>query len=77
MAFDPKSVTLRAPRRTVETVVKEHGYWIQSRGTGESIQYILRKNEHSIADALLRNENSIVGEVGETLTQLITRLGWI
>ena len=77
MTFDPKSVKLRTPRRTAGTVVEEHGYWCRCKGAGENIQWILHKNEHNLADALLRNENSIVGEVGETLTQLITRLGWI
>lgn len=77
MAFDPKSVKLRTPRRTAGTVVMEHGYWCRCKGAGENIQWILHKNEHNLAEAMHRNENSIVGEVGETLTQLITRLGWI
>ena len=38
MAFDPKSVKLRTPRRTAGTVVEEHGYWCRCKGAGKNIQ---------------------------------------
>lgn len=79
MAFDPTKYKAPSPRRvTCSSIIEEHGYWCNSYVSPEGEKrYFLYKNEHSIEDTMLRKENSIQGRPGETLKEILTRLGWI
>lgn len=76
MAFDPTKYKMRKRKPSLADIVSEHGYWMTIKG-GEKEQYFLHKTEHSLADAMVRAENTIVGNPGESLRDLLTRLGWL
>lgn len=78
MAFDPTKYKAPPPRReTLYTKLDQLGYWCNSSIKDGVKTIYIHPKEHSITDALARSCNTIQGKPGETLMEIMKRLGWI
>lgn len=71
----------RTPRRNlIDATLAYHGVWRQTeicRNDRSQDRQVLNVNEHSLADALLRDCNRMFSEPGESLRDWLIRLGWL